>query len=174
MNIAVYPGTFDPFTNGHRDLVQRAASNIFDKVYICVAENSRKDTLFSLDERIDIINNSLFKDLKFNLELAKKSLSEIENIEVIGFNGLLVDFAKELKAKVILRGLRVVSDFEYEFQMSSMNKKLNNGIESIFLTPSESYAFLSSSLVKEIAELGGDVSEFVSKEVKEAIQRKYK
>ena len=159
MNIAVYPGTFDPFTNGHRDLVQRAASNIFDKVYICVAENSRKDTLFSLDERI---------------ELAKKSLSEIENIEVIGFNGLLVDFAKELKAKVILRGLRVVSDFEYEFQMSSMNKKLNNGIESIFLTPSESYAFLSSSLVKEIAELGGDVSEFVSKEVKEAIQKKYK
>ena len=159
MNIAVYPGTFDPFTNGHRDLVQRAASNIFDKVYICVAENSRKDTLFSLDERI---------------ELAKKSLSDLENIEVIGFNGLLVDFAKELKAKVILRGLRVVSDFEYEFQMSSMNKKLNNGIESIFLTPSESYAFLSSSLVKEIAELGGDVSEFVSKEVKEAIQRKYK
>ena len=159
MNIAVYPGTFDPFTNGHRDLVQRAASNIFDKVYICVAENSRKDTLFSLDERI---------------ELARKSLSEIENIEVIGFNGLLVDFAKELKAKVILRGLRVVSDFEYEFQMSSMNKKLNNGIESIFLTPSESYAFLSSSLVKEIAELGGDVSEFVSKEVKEALHKKYK
>lgn len=159
MNIAVYPGTFDPFTNGHKDLVQRAASNIFDKVYICVAENSRKDTLFSLDERI---------------ELARKSLSEIENIEVIGFSGLLVDFAKELKAKVILRGLRVVSDFEYEFQMSSMNKKLNNDIESIFLTPSESYAFLSSSLVKEIAELGGDVSEFVSKEVKEAIQRKYK
>ena len=159
MNIAVYPGTFDPFTNGHRDLVQRAASNIFDKVYICVAENSRKDTLFSLDERI---------------ELARKSLSEIENIEVIGFNGLLVDFAKALKAKVILRGLRVVSDFEYEFQMSSMNKKLNNGIESIFLTPSESYAFLSSSLVKEIAELGGDVSEFVSKEVKEAIKNKYK
>ena len=159
MNIAVYPGTFDPFTNGHRDLVQRAASNIFDKVYICVAENSRKDTLFSLDERI---------------ELAKKSLSEIENIEVIGFNGLLVDFAKELKAKVILRGLRVVSDFEYEFQMSSMNKKLNDGIESIFLTPSESYAFLSSSLVKEIAELGGDVSEFVSEEVKEALHKKYK
>tara|TARA_B100000530_G_scaffold237599_1_gene154450 strand:+ start:126 stop:605 length:480 start_codon:yes stop_codon:yes gene_type:complete len=159
MNIAVYPGTFDPFTNGHKDLVQRAASNIFDKVYICVAENSRKDTLFSLDERI---------------ELARKSLSEIENIEVIGFSGLLVDFAKELKAKVILRGLRVVSDFEYEFQMSSMNKKLNNDIESIFLTPSESYAFLSSSLVKEIAELGGDVSEFVSKEVKEAIQIKFK
>lgn len=159
MNIAVYPGTFDPFTNGHRDLVQRAASNIFDKVYICVAENSRKDTLFSLDERI---------------ELARKSLSEIENIEVIGFNGLLVDFAKALKAKVILRGLRVVSDFEYEFQMSSMNKKLNDGIESIFLTPSESYAFLSSSLVKEIAELGGDVSEFVSKEVKEALHKKYK
>ena len=159
MNIAVYPGTFDPFTNGHRDLVQRAASNIFDKVYICVAENSKKDTVFSLDERI---------------ELAEKSLVNIDNIEVIGFSGLLVDFAKKLDAKVILRGLRVVSDFEYEFQMSSMNKKLNQDIESIFLTPSESYAFLSSSLVKEIAELGGDVSEFVSKEVKEAIQRKYK
>ena len=147
MNIAVYPGTFDPFTNGHRDLVQRAASNIFDKVYICVAENSKKNTVFSLEERI---------------ELAKKSLSNISNIEVIGFSGLLVDFAKKLDAKVILRGLRVVSDFEYEFQMSSMNKKLNQDIESIFLTPSESYAFLSSSLVKEIAQLGGDISTFVS------------
>ena len=123
MNIAVYPGTFDPFTNGHRDLVQRAASNIFDKVYICVAENSKKNTVFSLDERID---------------LAKKSLVRISNVEVVGFNGLLVDFAKKLDAKVILRGLRVVSDFEYEFQMSSMNKKLNQDIESIFLTPSES------------------------------------
>jgi len=159
MNIAVYPGTFDPFTNGHKDLVQRAASNIFDKVYICVAENSKKDTLFSLEERID---------------LTKKSLLGIENIDVIGFNGLLVDFAKKLEAKVILRGLRVVSDFEYEFQMSSMNKKLNNDIESIFLTPSESYAFLSSTLVKEIAELGGDISKFVSSDVKHAIQKKYK
>ena len=134
MNIAVYPGTFDPFTNGHRDLVQRAASNIFDKVYICVVENSNKNTVFSLEERV---------------VLAKKSLENIKNIEVIPFSGLLVDFATKLNAKVILRGLRVVSDFEYEFQMSSMNKKLNNNIESIFLTPSESYAFLSSSLVKE-------------------------
>ena len=159
MNIAVYPGTFDPFTNGHRDLVQRAASNIFDKVYICVAENSKKNTVFSLEERI---------------ELAKKSLSNISNIEVIGFSGLLVDFAKKLDAKVILRGLRVVSDFEYEFQMSSMNKKLNQDIESIFLTPSESYAFLSSSLVKEIAQLGGDITTFVSNDVKLALERKYK
>jgi len=159
MNIAVYPGTFDPFTNGHRDLVQRAASNIFDKVYICVAENLKKDTVFSLDERI---------------ELAEKSLVNIDNIEVIGFSGLLVDFAKKLDAKVILRGLRVVSDFEYEFQMSSMNKKLNQDIESIFLTPSESYAFLSSSLVKEIAQLGGDISPFASKEVKVALEKKYK
>ena len=151
MSIAVYPGTFDPFTNGHKDLVQRAASNIFDKIYICVAENAKKDALFSMPERID---------------LAKKSLADIKNIEVIGFSGLLVDFAKELDAKVILRGLRVVSDFEYEFQMSSMNKKLNENIESIFLTPSESYAFLSSTLVKEIAELGGDISGFVSPEVK--------
>jgi pantetheine-phosphate adenylyltransferase len=159
MSIAVYPGTFDPFTNGHKDLVQRAASNIFDKIYICVAENAKKDALFSMSERID---------------LAKKSLADIKNIEVIGFSGLLVDFAKELDAKVILRGLRVVSDFEYEFQMSSMNKKLNENIESIFLTPSESYAFLSSTLVKEIAELGGDISGFVSSEVKEALKEKYK
>ena len=156
---ALYPGTFDPFTNGHKDLVQRAASNIFDKIYICVAENAKKDALFSMPERID---------------LAKKSLADIRNIEVIGFSGLLVDFAKELDAKVILRGLRVVSDFEYEFQMSSMIKKLNENIESIFLTPSESYAFLSSTLVKEIAELGGDISGFVSPEVKEALQEKYK
>jgi pantetheine-phosphate adenylyltransferase len=159
MNIAVYPGTFDPFTNGHKDLVQRASSNIFDKVYICVAENSKKDTLFSLSERI---------------HLAEKSLHEIKNIEVIGFSGLLVDFAEKLNAKVILRGLRVVSDFEYEFQMSSMNKKLNNNIESIFLTPSESYAFLSSSLVKEIAELGCDISKFVNPEVRAALEKKYK
>ena len=159
MNIAVYPGTFDPFTNGHKDLVQRASSNIFDKVYICVAENSKKDTLFSLSERI---------------HLAEKSLHEIKNIEVIGFSGLLVDFAEKLNAKVILRGLRVVSDFEYEFQVSSMNKKLNNNIESIFLTPSESYAFLSSSLVKEIAELGGDISKFVNPEVRAALEKKYK
>ena len=159
MSIAVYPGTFDPFTNGHRDLVQRAASNIFDKIYICVAENAKKDALFSMSERID---------------LAKKSLADVKNIEVIGFSGLLVDFAKELDAKVILRGLRVVSDFEYEFQMSSMNKKLNENIESIFLTPSESYAFLSSTLVKEIAELGGNISGFVSPAVKEALKEKYK
>ena len=159
MNIAVYPGTFYPFTNGHRDLVQRAATNIFDKVYICVVENSNKNTVFSLEERVD---------------LAKKSLENIENIEVIPFSGLLVDFATKLNAKVILRGLRVVSDFEYEFQMSSMNKKLNNNIESIFLTPSESYAFLSSSLVKEIAQLGGDVSTFVNKDVKIALEKKYK
>ena len=159
MNIAVYPGTFDPFTNGHRDLVQRAATNIFDKVYICVVENSNKNTVFTLEERVD---------------LAKKSLENIKNIEVIPFSGLLVDFATKLNAKVILRGLRVVSDFEYEFQMSSMNKILNNNIESIFLTPSESYAFLSSSLVKEIAQLGGDVSTFVNKDVKIALEKKYK
>ena len=159
MNIAVYPGTFDPFTNGHKDLVQRAATNVFDKVYICVAAHSNKDTVFSLSERI---------------ELTRKSLINVDNVEVCGFDGLLVNFAKTLNAKVILRGLRVVSDFEYEFQMSSMNKKLNNDIESIFLTPSESYAFLSSSLVKEIAKLGGDISPFVSQDVKMALEKKYK
>ena len=159
MNIAVYPGTFDPFTNGHKDLVQRAATNIFNKVYICVAESSKKDMVFSLSERID---------------LAKKATKDISNIEVCGFNGLLVDFADKLEAKVILRGLRVVSDFGYEFQMSSMNKKLNKNIESIFLTPSESYSFLSSSLVKEIANLGGDISSFVSNDVKIALEKKYR
>ena len=159
MNIAVYPGTFDPFTNGHKDLVQRAATNVFDKVYVCVAAHSNKDTVFSLSERI---------------ELTRKSLINVDNVEVCGFDGLLVNFAKTLNAKVILRGLRVVSDFEYEFQMSSMNKKLNNDIESIFLTPSESYAFLSSSLVKEIAKLGGDISPFVSQDVKHALEKKYK
>jgi|TARA_B110000902_G_C13850563_1_gene415045 pantetheine-phosphate adenylyltransferase len=159
MNIAVYPGTFDPFTNGHKDLVQRAATNVFDKVYICVAAHSNKDTVFSLSERI---------------ELTRKSLINVDNVEVCGFDGLLVNFAQTLNAKVILRGLRVVSDFEYEFQMSSMNKKLNNDIESIFLTPSESYAFLSSSLVKEIAKLGGDISPFVSQDVKMALEKKYK
>tara|TARA_B110000261_G_scaffold143959_1_gene166299 strand:+ start:310 stop:792 length:483 start_codon:yes stop_codon:yes gene_type:complete len=159
MNIAVYPGTFDPFTNGHKDLVQRAATNVFDKVYICVAAHSNKDTVFSLSERI---------------ELTRKSLINVDNVEVCGFDGLLVNFAQTLNAKVILRGLRVVSDFEYEFQMSSMNKKLNNDIESIFLTPSESYAFLSSSLVKEIAKLGGDISPFVSQDVKLALEKKYK
>ena len=159
MNIAVYPGTFDPFTNGHKDLVQRAATNVFDKVYVCVAAHSNKDTVFSLSERI---------------ELTRKSLINVDNVEVCGFDGLLVNFAKTLNAKVILRGLRVVSDFEYEFQMSSMNKKLNNDIESIFLTPSESYAFLSSSLVKEIAKLGGDISPFVSQDVKNALEKKYK
>ncbi|MBT7543473.1 MAG: pantetheine-phosphate adenylyltransferase [Gammaproteobacteria bacterium] len=159
MNIAVYPGTFDPFTNGHKDLVQRAATNIFNKVYICVAESSKKEMVFSLSERID---------------LAKKATKDISNIEVCGFNGLLVDFADKLEAKVILRGLRVVSDFEYEFQMSSMNKKLNKNIESIFLTPSESYSFLSSSLVKEIANLGGDISSFVSNDVKIALEKKCK
>ena len=158
MNIAVYPGTFDPFTNGHKDLVQRAATNIFDKVYVCVAAHSNKDAVFSLSERID---------------LTKKALMNINKVEVCSFDGLLVNFAQKLNAKVILRGLRVVSDFEYEFQMSSMNKKLNNDIESIFLTPSESYAFLSSSLVKEIAKLGGDISPFVSKEVKNALEKKY-
>ena len=159
MNIAVYPGTFDPFTNGHKDLVQRAATNIFDKVYVCVAAHSNKDAVFSLSERID---------------LTKKALMNIDNVQVCGFDGLLVHFAQKLNAKVILRGLRVVSDFEYEFQMSSMNKKLNNDIESIFLTPSESYAFLSSSLVKEIAKLGGDISPFVSGDVKNALEKKYK
>ncbi len=158
MKIAVYPGTFDPFTNGHKDLVNRAISNIFDRVYVCVAEHSNKEVIFTHEERI---------------EFARKSLKGVKNIEVIGFRGLLVDFAKKLNAKAILRGLRAVSDFEYELQMASINKKLSKNIESIFLPSSEPYAFLSSSLVKEIAKYGGDISSFVSKEVKISLLKKY-
>ena len=131
------------------------SSNIFDKVYICVAENSKKDTLFSLSERI---------------HLAEKSLHEIKNIEVIGFSGLLVDFAEKLNAKVILRGLRVVSDFEYEFQLANMNRRLNPKLESVFLTPAEENSFISSTLVKEVALHRGQVGGFCHPVVEQALK----
>jgi len=154
--IAVYPGTFDPITNGHVDLVRRACG-IFDKVVVGVAVGGEKEPYFSLVERV---------------ELAKQALAEIPNVRVQGFDGLSVEFARQQNAKTIMRGLRAVSDFEFEFQLASMNRQLDDRFESIFLTPSEEYAFISSSLVLEIANLGGDVSKFVSPAVVKALQEK--
>ena len=147
--VAVYPGTFDPITNGHYDLVERA-SGLFDKVIIAIAANPSKAPLFDLDHRI---------------KMAEKVLAAYSNIEICGFSELLVDFVHRKQANVILRGLRVVSDFEYEMQLASMNRHLATDIETLFLTPSEKSSFISSSLVKEIASHGGDVSEFVHQSV---------
>lgn len=143
--VAVYPGTFDPITNGHSDLVERA-SRLFDRVIVAVATNPGKTPMFDLQHRV---------------AMAETVLQGLDNIEVSGFSELLVDFVKRKQGNVILRGLRVVSDFEYEMQLASMNRHLAEDIETLFLTPSEKCSFISSSLVKEIAVLGGDVSEFV-------------
>ncbi|WP_423907522.1 pantetheine-phosphate adenylyltransferase [Candidatus Spongiihabitans sp.] len=160
--IAVYPGTFDPITNGHSDLVIRAA-RMFDFVVLAIADNPEKFPLFSSDERIELAKTVL------------KNLGDIAgNIEVVGFPGLLIDFARSCKADVIVRGLRAVSDFEYEFQLASMNRKLDSEIETVFLTPSENHTFVSASLVKEIARYGGDVSPFVHKEVYRALVAKFR
>jgi len=153
---AIYPGTFDPLTNGHSDLVQRAAQ-LFDHVIVAVATNPGKAPRFSADERI---------------ELARNALNGIGNVEVCGFNQLLVEFAKEKQASVIIRGLRAVSDFEYEFQLAGMNRKLAAEIETLFLMPAEEYSYLSSSLVREISALGGDVSAFVHPEIETALCNK--
>ena len=146
---AVYPGTFDPITNGHIDLVTRAAK-MFDHVIVAVAKNRDKQPLFDMDERVGLANNALGK---------------LDNVSVVGFDNLLVDFAQSHQASVILRGLRAVSDFEFEFQLAGMNRNLAPDIETIFLTTAEHYAYLSSSLVKEVARLGGDVTKFVPKQV---------
>lgn len=143
--IAVYPGTFDPITNGHVDLVERA-SKLFDKVIVAVAANPSKTPLFDLKQRVD---------------MARQVLGNMAGVEVCGFSELLVDFAHTCKANVILRGLRVVSDFEYEMQLASMNRHLAANVETLFLTPAEQFSFISSSLVREVAMHGGDVSEFV-------------
>jgi len=152
--IAIYPGTFDPTTNGHADLVQRALRR-FDRVIVAVAGSSSKSTCFTLDERVS---------------LARTALEHLEHLEVVGFDGLLVKFAQEQGAGVILRGLRAVSDFEYEFQLASMNRKLAPDVETMFLTPDEGYSFISSSLVREIASLGGDVRLFVHPAVEAALK----
>ena len=156
---AVYPGTFDPITNGHSDLVQRAA-RIFDRVILAVAtgdQSGAKKAVFSADERVSLANDVL---------------ADMANVEVIQFDGLLVDFVKNQNAQVILRGLRAVSDFEYEFQLASMNRHLNEKIETLFLTPAEQYSYISSSLVREIAALGGDVSPFVHEQVATALNNR--
>ncbi|MEK6747876.1 MAG: pantetheine-phosphate adenylyltransferase [Pseudomonadota bacterium] len=152
---AVYPGTFDPITNGHADLVARAA-HLFDKVIVAVAANPNKRTQFSLEERV---------------HLAQCVLADLPRVEVRGFDNLLVDFVAATQARVILRGLRAVSDFEYEFQLASMNRHLAPGIETVFLTPAENHSFISSSLVREIAALGGDVTPFVHPQVAAALKR---
>jgi pantetheine-phosphate adenylyltransferase len=142
---AVYPGTFDPITNGHEDLIQRA-SRLFSEVIVGVAHSQAKRPFFSLDERVD---------------LATEVLSPYKNVKVLGFSGLLSEFVREQDAGVILRGLRAVSDFEYEFQLAGMNRRLAPGVETLFLTPSDKYLFLSATIVREIAVLGGDISAFV-------------
>ena len=155
-NIAVYPGTFDPITNGHTDLVSRA-SKLFDKVIVSVAHHTAKNTVCDLDQRV---------------QLAQIALTGLDNVEVVPFEGLLVDFCKQQSANLVIRGLRAVSDFEYEFQLAGMNRRLAPDIETIFLTPAEQFAFISSTLVREIARLGGDVSEFVHPEVQAVLQSK--
>lgn len=153
---AIYPGTFDPITNGHSDLVQRA-SCLFDKVIVAIAANPNKTPMFNLEERVG---------------LAQEVLSGLDNVEICGFDSLLADFAREQGATVILRGLRAVSDFEYEFQLAGMNRHLAPDVETIFLTPAEKYTFISSSLVKEVATLGGEVGDFVDTKVKAALQNR--
>ena len=155
---AIYPGTFDPVTHGHADLVQRAAS-MFDQLVVAIAPNRAKQPLFSLEERVELVR-------------AMVSELGLTNVGVRSFSGLLVDFARTAGAHVIIRGLRAVSDFEYEFQLAGMNRRLDSRIETVFLAPAEQYAFLSSSMVREIAMLGGDVSQFVGSRVAEALRRK--
>lgn len=155
--IAIYPGTFDPITNGHSDLVQRAA-RLFDKVIVAIAANPGKTPAFSSDER---------------LALAREALEGIAGVEVCGFDTLLVDFARVRNAHVIVRGLRAVSDFEFEFQLAGMNRRMAPQLETLFLMPAEQYAYLSSSVVREIARLGGDVGEFVHPAVHAALAQRF-
>lgn len=157
MNLtAVYPGTFDPVTNGHTDLVQRAA-RLFDTVIVAVAARSSKNAAFTLEERV---------------ALAREVLGHLPNVDVCGFDTLLMQFTRQRGAQVILRGLRAVSDFEYEFQLASMNRQLGPEVETLFLTPAEQYGFISSSLVREIASFGGDVSGFVHASVVAALKKR--
>lgn len=154
MRTAIYPGTFDPITNGHTDIVARAA-RLFDHVIVAIAGSTSKSTAFSTDERV---------------ALAKTVLNAYENVEISRFDGLLVEFAASRKASAVLRGLRAVSDFEFEFQLAGMNRRLDSGIDTVFLTPSEQFLFISSSLIREISALGGNVSEFVHPAVSEALE----
>jgi len=156
MKRAIYPGSFDPVTNGHLDVVERARK-LFDEVIVAVAHNDEKQPLFSLDERLDFL---------------KQTLGKLDNVRIAHFNGLLVDFARAQQASAVIRGLRAISDFEFEFQMALMNRKLEAAVETIFLMPKEEYTYLSSRIVKEIARLGGDVSKFVAAPVATALAAK--
>jgi len=153
---AMYPGTFDPITNGHHDLVRRAAS-IFDRVYVAIAENPNKTPMFNLEARIS---------------LARRVLHDLPNVEILGYAGLTVEFARKHNVSVIVRGLRAVSDFEFEFQLANMSRHLAREIETVFMTPQEQFTFISSTLVREIAVLGGDVSEFVHPVVESELKKK--
>jgi pantetheine-phosphate adenylyltransferase len=152
---AVYPGTFDPITNGHQDLVRRAAK-IFDRVVVAIAANPNKAPMFALETRVD---------------LARRVLADLPNVEVTGYTGLTVEFARKNQLNVIMRGLRAVSDFEFEFQLANMSRHLSREIETVFLTPQEQFTFISSTLVREIAVLGGDVHEFVHPLVAEELKK---
>ena len=160
--IAIYPGTFDPITYGHIDVIKKALK-LFGKIVVGVSDVSNKNYLFNSEERINIVNRALFKDLKLN----KKKVS------VVSFSSLTTDLCKKYKSNIILRGLRAVSDFEYEFQLANMNRAMMPELESVFLTPKEQYSYISSSLVKEICKMGGDVSEFVDPISLSELKRKF-
>ena len=162
MNIAIYPGTFDPITYGHIDVIKKSL-DIFDKVIVATTDNINKNYHFSIDERLGIINNSLFKDLRIN----KKK------IKVISFDNLTIDLCKKYKANIIIRGLRAASDFEYEFQLVGMNKKLNSNIETMFLMSDVENQIISSKFVKEIASLGGNINRFVTKSTVKLLKNKF-
>ena len=157
MKTIVYPGTFDPITNGHIDLIERA-SKLFDRIIVSIASSKKKSPLFSIEERIS---------------LATESLSHLPNVEIKGFDYLLVNFVKDCDADAVMRGLRAVSDFEYEFQLANMNRALSPDVESIFLTPAEKFSYISSSLVREISSLQGDVTKFVPPNVADALVKKF-
>jgi pantetheine-phosphate adenylyltransferase len=156
-NTVIYPGTFDPITNGHVDLAERAAK-LFDKVVVAIAHSEKKTPLFNLQERV---------------ALCEASLSHLDNVEVTGFSNLLTDFARSQNSHCVLRGLRAVADFEYEFQLANMNRAMWFEFESVFLTPSEHLSYISSSLVREIAALNGDITPFVPKQVAEALKQRF-
>jgi pantetheine-phosphate adenylyltransferase len=156
MRTAIYPGSFDPLTNGHIDVVQRAAK-LFDNVIVAVAKNEGKSPLFTLEERVLLV---------------QQSLKHLPNVKVDSFDGLLVEYVVSKNARAIVRGLRAISDFEFEFQLALMNRKLNENVETIFMMPKDTYTFLSSRIVKEIARLGGDVRPFVSVPVQKALKKK--
>lgn len=154
---AIYPGTFDPVTNGHTDLIQRAA-NLFEEVLVGVAANTSKQPLFNLEERVTLV---------------QEVTRHLPNVTVVGFTGLLADFAREKEAEVLVRGLRAVADFEYEFQLASMNRRLHPDLETVFLTPSEENSFISSTLVREVALHGGEVGQFTDPKVADALRQKF-